>query len=125
MALNTSKVVTEDSTAVYEATLTDEDKVQIPKSLMNTLVLTLHDIKSGSIINSRNGQNVFDLNNVTIATDGKITWIIQAVDNIIVATVDLPAFEVHKALFELTWNSSTRKFNWTVDISVKNLAKVP
>jgi hypothetical protein len=54
--------------------------VAVPLTDISTATLTLKD-ESGTIINSRNAQNVLNANNVTIhATSGLVTWARQVAD---------------------------------------------
>ena len=116
-------VLSERSSARYTAILKDEAGVVIPAANINTLTLTLFNLKDESIINSRSSQNVLNVNNVTIDSNGLLTWSIQGLDNPIVDNTQ--AFETHRALFEMVWDSSTKQNKWTIDLTVKNLGLVP
>jgi len=115
-------VLGEGSSARYTAILKDEAGVLIPVANINTLTLTLFNLKDETIINSRNAQDVKNLNNVTIDSNGLLTWNIQALDTPIVDTTQ--AFETHRALFSMVWDSSTKQNRWTIDFTIRNLAKV-
>lgn len=65
-----------------------------------TLTLTYYDVKSGTILNNRNAQNVFNTNDVTISDTGVVSWIVQADDAVVVGTGLL---EEHAAFFRWTW----------------------
>ena len=93
--------VQERTTAVYIATIKDENDVGIPAASLTTLTLTLYTA-SGTIINSRDGQNVLNTNNVTVNTEGMLTWTMQPADNAIIGA-NSPAIERHNALFEWTY----------------------
>lgn len=115
--------VDELENARYEATLTDEDAAPITLASVSTLTLTLYDVATGGIINSRNGQDVLNTNNVTLhATSGLLTWSIQALDNPIVTST--LSFERHRALFVATLTNGTIGRH-EVDLVVNNLGKVP
>lgn len=95
-------LVNEKEIRFYDLTFTDQNGTQIPKASMSALTLTLFDRGSNPLvyINNRNAQPAFDQNNVAIASDGKITWTMQAADNAILN--DNKQVEVHVAVFHLT-----------------------
>ena len=114
-------VLNEKSTAKYTATLKDEDGIIIADTDIVSLTLTLCEIPGGTIINTRNDQDVLNTNNVTVDSLGVLIWTLQEADNIIVNTaLDV---EVHNATFKMTFNT-TGKATWDIDISVRNLSKV-
>jgi len=107
----------EKTIAKYKATITDEDQAAIASSSLSTLTLTLYDVETGTIINSRNGQNILNANNVIIDSDGLLTWTIQAADNEIVGTRRRAGqYEKHVALFEYTWSSKASKHELILEI---------
>ncbi len=117
--------VIERSTAVYTATLKDETDTVIPSASLTTLTLTLYDAANGTIINSRNGQNVLNANNVTIhATSGLLTWTMQPADNVIVWPKASGQFEKHIALFRWTWSSGAKAGSHEVEIRVRQRTKI-
>ena len=115
------------TTAVYSASLQDENLNPIASSSINTLTLTLYNEKDGEILGSRSQQTVLNTNNVTIATTaGTLTWIMQPADNEIVdATLHDGQFERHIALFEWFWNNGTRRGRHEVIIDVERVDTVP
>lgn len=115
--------VIERTTVRYTAKLVDDQGNAIPASSLTTMTLTVYDKKTGNILNSRDDQNVLNANNVTIDVNGAFEWIIQPADLAIVNT-NL-ANESHIALFEWSWNSGTRFGKQEIELSVKNLTKVP
>lgn len=119
--------VKEGTGALYKATLKDADGTVIPSANITAIILTLYDVSSGDIINSRNDQPVKNQNNVTIhATSGLLTWVVQAADNLIVrASRRVGTREEHIALFEYNGNFTASPGKHEVDLSVLNLGKVP
>lgn len=107
------------SSGVYTATLTDENGDAVPASAINSLKLTLKDVDSGTIINSRDRQDVLNTNNVTVhATSGLLTWTIQPADNAIVSASKADGdIERHLAVFELVF-STTKRQNHRVELEV-------
>lgn len=111
--------VRERSTATYTVTLKDEAGVVIPRASITEVTLTLYDVQSRAVLNSRDSQNVLDANNVTIhSTSGLLTWLIQAADNAVVTTKE-NALERHRAVFRYKWAGGTKEdwhaIEWLVE----------
>lgn len=126
MSIQTAQpfVVLERTTAVYTATIKDETDAAIPASALSSLTLTLHAKDSGTIINSRNKQNVFNANDVTVDEDGLLTWIMQPADNAVVGFPESGS-EQHIALFEWAYGSlGVYAGKQEVLVEVTNLRKV-
>lgn len=115
--------VNEGVTAQYTAQLVDENDDNLPLSSLYTITLTLYDQLSDSIINSRDGQDVKNANNIVINSTGFLTWTLQAADNVIVnPSLDS---EVHVALFEGTYGTlGAKPFNHEFRYRVVNLNRV-
>jgi len=114
-------VVNEKSTAKYTATLKDEDGNIIPAANIVSLTLTLCEVPDGTIINSRNDQDVLNTNNVTVDSSGILIYTLQELDTIIVNPA--LATEIHRATFKMTFNT-TGKATWDVEFTIRNLVKV-
>jgi len=68
------RYIPEGSSAFYRASVSDENGVRISLSDINSITLTLYDVESGSVINSRDGQDVKGANNGTYtSSDAGIT----------------------------------------------------
>ena len=119
--------VNEGTTFVYKATIVDENGAAIILTDITTLTLTLYDLDAGSIINTRNAQNVLNLNGVTVhATSGLLTWTATPTDNAIVtASTPTGNYETHVALFQWTWNSGAKAGKHEMQVAVKQLLKTP
>ena len=94
--------VLEETSAVFTATLlsdkTDPNST-ISSANLSSLTLTLYDKCTGTIINSREDQDVLNTNNCTVDVNGLFTWNIQADDNqIISTTLDAGEYEEHIGL---------------------------
>lgn len=126
MALTESgRRVRENATSVYQATIVDEDEVAIPANDLDALTLTLYDKGTGTIINSRDGQDVLNANNVTVSAQGVLVWTMQPEDNPIVTPSEVThGLEAHIALFEWTWDT-TKKGNYEVQIDVLQIKEIP
>lgn len=112
--------VNEKTTARYTATLVDETDAVVPASSLSTLTLTLFDEAAGTIINSRNAQDVLNTNGVTVSAAGALVWTMDPADNAIVSAIK--GLEAHRAMFAWTYGSKGGKHE--VRILVENLAKV-
>lgn len=117
--------VEEKSTGRYKVVLNDEAGAVIPLSDMTTITLTLYDDYTGTIINSRNAQNVKNTNNVLYTEAGLLTWTLQPNDNVIVTSeVRTNGYEKHIALFEYTWSSGAKAGKHELEFQVRQLNKV-
>lgn len=114
--------VNEGTSAQYTGQLVDETGSAISGNSLNSLKLTLYDKSTGTILNSRNKQNVLNGNNVTVNSTGYLVWTLSAADNAIVAN---PAGELHCALFEWEWSIPTKSGKREVLIQVTALDKTP
>jgi len=115
--------VNEATTFIYTSTLNDELGAPIILTNLTTLLLTLYNLSDLSIINTRDGQDIKNLNNVTYhATSGLITWSGQVLDTPIVGSAGV---ETHIALFEWTYAAGVKVGKHETTFRVNNLAKVP
>lgn len=111
----------EKQTALYSFSIKDETGVAIPGASLTALTLTLRMVPSGAIVNTRNAQNVLNLNDVTVDGAGLVTWIIRIED--VTIQNDTLDTEVHRALFVFTWTSGgvPREFTKELDLRIANL----
>jgi hypothetical protein len=123
--------VRERASAILSWNVEDEDGQAVSNAAIETMTLTLYDVSSNTIINSRNDQDILGpgktgINNVDITSGGSVTWYLQPDDNII---VNSSAWEYHTALIEWTWNpgdgKGSRQGRQEVPILVENLNRVP
>ncbi len=113
----------EQVSASYVGTLQDQTGTDIALSSLTTITLTLYDLSTKGIINSRNAQDVKNTNNVVITSAGVLTWTLQPADNIIVtSTKRAGAYEKHIALFEYAWAAGSNKHE--VVLEIRQLDKV-
>lgn len=116
----------ERSTGVYKMTLKDADGNAIALADLDTLTLTLTNISDDATINSRDDQDVKNANNVTVhATSGLVTWEIQRADNAIVGSLSNGNEEIHRALFEYTWDGGTQADSHELLLFITSLADIP
>ncbi len=114
--------IPERSSARITAQLQDEAGAGIPGGSLTTLTLTHYVAGSGTVINSRNKQNVLNINGVTIDANGNLTWQMDPLDNQIVGT---DPSERHIALFEWAWSAGAKAGKHEVLLAVVNLGLVP
>lgn len=112
----------EKTTGRYTATIVDGDGNAITLAVLTTLTLTLFDENSKVIINSRDGQNILNANNVTVSAGCVLVWTIQALDNPILD--DSLDTELHIALFQWTYNGGADSGKHSVGLRVLNFEKV-
>ena len=82
----------------------DIDGVAVPKVGITSLILTLYDLKTSATINDRLDQNMIDLNDGSVATNGTLTVRLGPLDNVIVGTVPASKTESHVVQIAYTWN---------------------
>jgi len=117
--------VDEGTSAKYTAGITDESEEYIALSDLTAITLTLYDYATGTIINSREDQDVKNTNDVVISITGLLTWTMKPADNIIVtAAMHKNAYEKHVALFEYTWDSGTNAGKHELEFEVRQINKV-
>ena len=108
--------VDEKTNPTHTYTILDEDGNPVQPT---ALTLTYYDRATGVIINSRDGQDVLNLNNVVI-TNGVMDWSMQVLDTAVLDTTLVA--EIHVALWQWVANSKNNKHE-TI-IRVVNLEKV-
>ena len=67
------RIVIEGSTPIYRGQLLDEDGVPIAFAAISAMTLTYKNKNDSSVINTRDGQNVLNANNVTLQADLSIS----------------------------------------------------
>jgi len=118
--------VLEGTTPQLTAVLKDENGDPVDVADIDAATLTLFVPESGTIVNSRNKQDIKNTNNVTIDASGNLTWDIQPDDLEIIDTSDAENNrEIHRALFEYEFDGNARFGAKQVDLVVHNLQKVP
>tara|TARA_R100001143_G_C3342797_1_gene125193 strand:+ start:62 stop:655 length:594 start_codon:yes stop_codon:yes gene_type:complete len=81
------RYIPEGSTAFYRAAIVDENGVRINSSDIDSITLTLYDVASGSVINSRTEQDVNGANNGTyVSSNAGITGASNADPIVITST---------------------------------------
>lgn len=117
----TLATLTELTSSLYTADLVDETGAAVSGASLDTLTLTVYDVDTGTILNSRSQQNVKNVNGVTISAGGALVWTIAPADVAIID--DTKQFEQHVALFEGVW-ATTKKFKHEIPMLVRNVVRV-
>ena len=119
----------EGSTPKITATVKDEDGAALAASALQSLTLTYYNKADGAIINSRDGQDALNANNVTVSAAGALVWKLLAADTAIIdTTIKAGNDEIHIALFECAWldaDSDQRHGKHEVEIRIRQHTKVP
>ena len=125
--------VNEGGTGYYSCTLQKVSTSSLPTvtweaitlAEISALTITLYKrgVSSDTIINSRDGQSILNVNGGSVhATTGAFTMTFAGVDTAI--SEDSLAYEEHIAVFTITTTSSVVGY-WEAKVRVKNLRQVP
>lgn len=114
--------LSERTTAKYTANLVDTTGAAIAGASLDSLTLSLINVQTGVVLNSRNAQNVLNANGVTIDVNGLITWTLAPADNAIID--DRLQVEEHRAIFTAKWSGGAGELVFDVDIPVRNISVV-
>ncbi len=121
--------IAEGTTPTIELTLRDVGVggavgLPVPAADMDSIRLTHYVRGTGSIINSRDAQDVLNAGIGTYhATSGLLTLALAAADTVLESATALR--EVHVALIEYTYNGGAGAGKHEVVYTVANLAQVP
>lgn len=128
--------VLEDSAFALTAQLKDAGS-DIADTDLSTITITLFITRdgttspAGTIINSRDGQDAFNANDVAISPTGLLTWDVQPEDTEIINdeievcdNVMKNCRETHRALFEWTLTNG-KQGKKVIDLVIHNLEEVP
>lgn len=108
----------EKCTGKFTGQLLDHNGASIPGTLLDSLTLSLFVLgNETTYVNNRNNQDVLNKNNVTVDSDGVLTWDIQVGDT---AILGVGARETHRALFKWTWETS-KAGNAEFDLVITNV----
>lgn len=114
--------VLERGSCRFSGTLSDEADDPVAAASLDDFTLTLYDLHSDTIINSRDAISVLNANGGTMgASDGVFTMQFSSLDNPIVANLDEGDTEDHYALFTATWDGGDGQLSFIVRLRVKAL----
>lgn len=100
--------ITEGVSGRYSADIVDCDDLPLDGRLLDTLVLTLVDKHTGTVINGRNRQNMLVNTDVTVSNTGNLVWMLSANDTTMVGSTQV---EDHLASFEWTWSNGREGYH--------------
>lgn len=127
MATENYKLVpyNQETTGKVDLAMVDEDGDAIELAAITSIELTLVELAGGTIVNSRQKQDVLNDNNCVV-TDGLIVWSIQKEDTAIVnVATPIGDRERHLAIFTIAWNDGDEQTHAEVVLDVRNLHSVP
>lgn len=113
--------VNEGESSFYSCSLVDEAGSPIGVGVIETLTLTLYNVHTAAIINTRSQQNVLGANQVTVSAGGVLSWGILPADNPVINTG--AKSERHRAVFKWTWSSGAKSGINQFDIVVHRVSR--
>ncbi len=113
--------VPEKSSRRYRTTLVDHDGQPVDPASMQSIALTLRDVKTGTIINNRDAQSVLNTNGGTFSAGGVFTMLFSAVDTTMVEGASGSRHH-RRATFQMVYYLGAE--NHEVIFVVQNLADV-
>lgn len=118
--------INEKTAAPLTATLKGNSSTPITLAQIDSIEMTLIEVRSGDIINSRQKQDVLNANDCTMhATSGLFTWNVQVEDTTISNSgTQIGKQEQHLATITVTWDT-TKQMHFEILLLVKNLRSVP
>jgi hypothetical protein len=103
----TSYSFNEEQSGTFTGVLLDNLGSPMGSADISTFTITITDLNTREVINGRFKQNALNANDITLDTQGNVTWNIQPEDNIIVNESSSPGtIERHEVLLEWTWGTS-------------------
>lgn len=105
----------ENTSAKFTGTIVDEDGDAVPGSILESLTLSLTDLATAAVINSRNEQDVLGQNGVTVSEAGALIWTVDPDDNPILDD-DRPKDETHLAVFVAVWPNGQATFGLRIRV---------
>lgn len=114
--------VGEAATAILRGTIRDAAGTALPGSAIGALTLTLYELRTGSILNSRNAVSIKNANGGTIDSNGDLTLTLSPADNAMLTQA--VAHETHVALIRWTYNGGADAGWAQVDFRVHNQLKI-
>lgn len=115
----------EKKSGTYRAEMRDENGTIMSGDVLQSLRLTLYDLRSGISVSGRTNQDVLNAHEVTVDTGGRVVWRWLPADMAIVNPNY--ATEIHVALFVAKWLDSLgtqRQANHEVHFTVHRIPLV-
>lgn len=111
--------VDERNNGSYSGTVYDESSQVVDLTSVDEIKATLYDIDTGTIINSRSGQNAKNANQFTATAQGVFTFAWRPEDQIVID--DSKDVEDHMLLVVIKWGSGARQVNKQIVFRVSNV----
>lgn len=115
-------VLWEKTTGTIRLQLTDSLDEELTLAELDTVLLTLYDVESGTILNSRNGVSIKNENGGTVDAGGGLALELSDADNALLS--QSVGIEWHVALIVWTWAGGTKTGRKRVAFQVANEEKV-
>lgn len=117
--------INELNSLYIEGDVVDQEGDPVPSAAVSAFAIDLYDDKTGTVINGRDEQSIFNVNGGTYhPTSGHFTFTFESEDNPIIGSYRRGYREPHTARFTLTWGSSGR-WDGEVRLYVGNMTRVP
>ena len=116
-----------------EITSTLQDKLgnALNRNSISSLQITITDLRSNTVVNNRDAQNIFDANNGTVSTDGILTFELQPADTVNVGS-PRGVLEERQVIIQWTWvvehlttHTGKHVFNIYIRTSTDNSSNAP
>lgn len=102
--------IDEGESGSITASVQDKNGNALVKANIGSLNITILDVRSNTIINNRNAQNILDANNGSVDTDGTVTFKLQPEDTINVGS-PRGFLEERQVTIEWTWTDLDFQLN--------------
>lgn len=117
----TNIIIAEGDTPQISFQLVDSTNTGIPLGSINTVLLTVYEKNSQSIVNSKTDINVKNANNGTIDSNGNVVYTMETGDTAIVGPrTREESVEVHVFQFKFNYNTD-RYLTQEIYIAIRNL----
>ncbi len=111
--------VNEGSSRRYSAQLTSPDG-PVTTAVITSILFTLFDPKTGTVINGRDKQEVKNQNGGTLEDDGLFELVLGPAD---ISAIDTTRFQKRRGLLEIAYTNGHE--NHVIGFTVDNLVRVP
>ena len=98
----------------------------IAKAALLTVAATLYDESTGTVINTRNAQDILDANGGSVDDSGNLTLRLDPADNVLVGSPAVGSYERHVLRIAWTWNDgvATRTGIQQIRLYVESIQEV-
>lgn len=127
MADTYSAFYNEGTTPTYTVTLKDHAENVLTDAIVTSIRGTYYSAPSGTIINSRENQDMHDANNCTLNDAGLFTWKMEEADVLIVEDPK-PVFVIHRLVLVIEWDDADddpRQVTHVIHIPIVRVENAP